>query len=212
MKTWHERIKELNLINKPLTKALLSKTAADLDDIERKYNIPLNPYDTGTLEEMIEMAVAADIFNLLFPSLMLTNELEVSGDVSFPKDRVLTFVCGIWFFTTVIPRLEEEGCFIDVNKLVSQLGSFLFMPYDDEKRLGLTKTGIHYWKALCAQPPPAIVEWHEAFSQMIFIHYEQLINDKIDLGDFDLESNIGKMLIVFFSALGDTFPFLFRDG
>jgi hypothetical protein len=33
---------------------------------------------------------------------------------------------------------------------------------------------------------------------MVFIHYEKLTSD-IDLGDFDLDATIGKMLIVFLS-------------
>ena len=198
MKTWSERIVELNLEDKPLTRALLGKAAKDLDSIERKYGCPLNLYDS--LEEMIEVAVAADIFNLLFPSLKPTDP----EDISFSKDRMLTFVCGIWFFTTVIPRLEEEGYSIDINRLASQLGSFLFMSYDEENKTGLIKTGIQYWKKLGSQPSPTLVEWHKAFSQMIFIHYERLANDKIDLGDFDLDSNISKMLSVFLSMKGNT--------
>ncbi len=197
MKTWNEKVGELDLAGKPLTRALLGKAATDLDNMERKYGFQLNPY--GTLEEMIEMAIAADIFNLLFPSLMLTDGFDISGGDPFPRDRVLTFICGIWFFTSVIPRLEEEGYPVDINRLAEQLGSFLFIPYDEEKRLGLIKIGIQYWKELGSQSPPALVEWHKTFSQMIFIHYERLINDEIDLGDFDLDSNIGKMFKVFLS-------------
>ncbi len=198
MKTWNEKIREMDLADKPLIRALLAKAAADLDEMENKYGFQLNPFET--LQEIIEIAVAADIFNLLFPSLMLMDGFDMSGggDV-FPKERVLTFVCGLWFLTAVIPRLEEEGFPVDMNKLAAQLGSFLFMPYDEEKKLGLIKIGIHYWKELGSKSPQALVEWHKSFSQMIFIHYEVLTNNQIDLGDFDIDSNIGKMLRIFLS-------------
>lgn len=203
MKTWNEAVGELDPEVRPLTRALLCKAATDLDCMEHKYGFPPTPYDT--IEEMIEIAVAADIFSLLYPSLMAADTLDASGAGTFPRDRILTFVCGIWFFTTVIPRLEEEGCPMDINRLASHLGSFLFMPYGEENIPGLIKIGIQYWKELGAQSPPALVEWHRAFSQMIFIHYEQFANDKVDLGDFDLDSNIGKMLGVFLCA-GFTLP------
>ncbi len=35
---------------------------------------------------------------------------------------------------------------------------------------------------------------------MVFIHYEQMTNRTIDLGDFDLTGAIGKMLTVFLSS------------
>ncbi len=203
MKTWNERVAEFDLGVKPLTRALLGKAAAHLDNMEREYGFPQASCDT--IEEMIKTAVAADIFRLLYPSLMTADRLDASGSGTFPRNRVLTFVCGIWFFTAVIPRLEEEGYPMDINRLASHLGSFLFMPYGEENIPGLIKIGIQYWKELGSQSPPALVEWHKAFSQMIFIHYEQLANDKVDLGDFDLDSNIGKMLGVFLSP-GFTLP------
>ena len=197
MKTWNEKIGEMDLAGKPLIRALLANAATDLDKMEHKYGFQLSPYET--LEEMIEMAIAADIFNLLFPSLMMMDGFDMSGGDSFPKDRVLTFVCGLWFLSAAIPRLEEEGFPVDLNRLAAQLGSFFFMPYDEEKKLGLIKIGINYWKELGSKSPPALIEWHKSFSQMIFIHYEVLTNEHIDLGDFDLDSNIGKMLRVFLS-------------
>jgi len=197
MITWDEKISKLDLRGKPLTGALLRKAPVDLDRLQHNYGFALNPGNTA--EEMIEMAVVADVLGLLFPSLTAAEKkLEGPGASSFPRDRVLAFVCCIWFFTAVIPRVEAEGYPLDMNNLTRQTGTFLFNPYGDENVPGLIKIGIQYCKELGSQSPEAVIEWNKAFSQMVFIHYEKLTND-IDLGDFDLDATIGKMLTVFLS-------------
>lgn len=197
MITWNEKVGALNLTGKPLTGALLRKAPVDLDRLQHNYGFALNP--GNTTEEMIEMAVVADVLGLLFPSLTAAEKkLEGPGASSFPRDRVLAFVCCIWFFTEVIPRVEAEGYPLDMNNLTRQTGAFLFNPYGDENVPGLIKIGIQYCKELGSQSPEAVIEWNKAFSQMVFIHYEKLTND-IDLGDFDLDATIGKMLTVFLS-------------
>ncbi|MHB8111575.1 MAG: hypothetical protein ACYDHW_16250, partial [Syntrophorhabdaceae bacterium] len=69
----------------------------------------------------------------------------------------------------------------------------------EENTAGLIKIGVQYWKELGTMAPPSVIEWHRAFSQMIFIHYETLVNRSIDLGDLDLGATIGKMTKVFLS-------------
>ena len=146
----------------------------------------------------METAVVADTLCVLLPPLIAG---QGPGDVngSFPKDRLLTFVCAIWFYTTVIPRLEEEGHSTDISALSGRIGTVLFAPYGDENAAGLVKIGIQYWKELGVHAPSAVIEWHKAFAQMIFIHYEAMINDTIDLGGLDLDLTIGKMVTVFLS-------------
>ncbi len=197
MKTWNEKIAEFDVAGKPLTKALLDKAGADLEAMGEACVLALGPCEG--LDEMLTRAVSADISTLLLPSLM--ERLNASGeDLPFPRDRVLTFVCGIWFMTAALPRLKDEGTSLDMHDLARELGRFFFMPYDEENREGLVKIGIQYWKELRAEPPASVIEWDRAFSQMVFIHYEQMTNRNIDLGDFDLTGSIGKMLTVFLSS------------
>jgi len=197
MITWNEKVDKLNLTGKPLTRALLLKAPVDLDRLQHNYGFALNPGNTA--EEMIEMAVVADVLSLLFPSLTAAEKkLEGPDARSFPRDRVLAFVCCIWFFTEVIPRVEAEGYPLHMNSLTRQTGAFLFNPYGDENVPGLIKIGIQYCKELGSQSPEAVIEWNQAFSQMVFIHYQKLTNG-IDLGDFDLDGAIRKMFTVFLS-------------
>ncbi len=197
MKTWNEKVAEFDGAGKPLTKALLDKAAADLSAMGEACVLALGPCEG--LDEMVARAVSADISSLLLPSLM--DRLNASGeDLPFPRDRVLTFVCGIWFLTAVVPRFKDEGVAVDMHELARELGRFFFMPYDEENREGLVKIGIQYWKELAERPPAPVIEWDRAFSQMVFIHYEQMTNRNIDLGDFDLAGSIGKMLTVFLSS------------
>jgi len=197
MKTWNEKVAEFDVAGKPLTKALLNKASADLGEMGEACALALGPCEG--LDEMLARAVAADISVLLLPSLM--EKLNSSGEsLPFPRDRVLAFVCGIWFLTAALPRLKDEGTPMDMYDLARELGRFFFMPYDEENREGLVKIGIQYWKELRAEPPVSVIEWDQAFSQMVFIHYEQMTNSKIDLGDFDLTGSIGKMLTVFLSS------------
>jgi len=195
MRTWSERVEKLDIADKPLTRALLNKAATDLSVMESVHGLSVEPCDA--LMDMIGVAVAADIFVLLFPSLAKGPDALVESP--FPRDRVLTFVAGLWFLGAVVPRLREEGCPVDINNLTRQVGVFLFMDYDEMNREGLVKIGVQYWKELSSQPPASVVEWDRAFSQMVFIHYEEMSNDQIDLGDFDLNASIGKMLTVFLS-------------
>jgi len=197
MKTWNEKTAEFDLAGKPLTKALLDKAAVDLSTMGEACVLALGPCEG--LDEMLSRAVSADISALLLPSLM--DRLNASGEsLPFPRDRVLTFVCGIWFLTAVVPRLNDEGIPVDMHDVARELGRFFFMPYDEENREGLVKIGIQYWKELRAEPPVSVIEWDQAFSQMVFIHYEQMTNRNIDLGDLDLAGSIGKMLTVFLSS------------
>lgn len=197
MKTWNEKAAEFDVAGRPLTKALLDKAAVDLNAMGEACVLALGPCEG--LDEMVARAVSADISALLLPSLM--DRLNASGeDLPFPRDRVLAFVCGIWFLTAAVPRLMDEGTTLDMHDLARELGRFFFMPYDDENREGLVKIGIQYWKELRAEPPAPVIEWDRAFSQMVFIHYEQMTNRTIDLGDFDLTGAIGKMLTVFLSS------------
>jgi hypothetical protein len=197
MKTWNEKVAEFDVAGKPLTKALLDKASADLSAMGEACVLALGPSDS--LDEMLARAVSADISALLLPSLM--DRLNASGeDLPFPRDRLLAFVCGIWFLTAAVPRLNDEGIAMDMHDLARELGRFFFMPYDEENREGLVKIGIQYWKELREQPPVSVIEWDQAFSQMVFIHYEQMTNRNIDLGDFDLAGSIGKMLTIFLSS------------
>lgn len=197
MKTWNEKVAEFDIADKPLTKALLDKAGADLSSMGKACVLALGPCEG--FDEMLVRAVSADISALLLPSLM--DRLNTSGeDLPFPRDRVLAFVCGFWFLTGAVPRLTEEGTSVVMNDLARELGRFFFMPYDEENRDGLVKIGIQYWKELQEQPPVPVIEWDQAFSQMVFIHYEQMTNSTIDLGDFDLNGSIGKMLTVFLSS------------
>ncbi|MBP1749634.1 MAG: hypothetical protein H6Q52_2173 [Deltaproteobacteria bacterium] len=196
MKEWNDRAKRLDLSDKPLTRALVNKALRDIETIERNYGFTLNTGDS--LDSMIETAIVADTLCLLLPPLNAAQGPDRADGV-FPRDRLLTFVCAIWFFTAMIPRLEEEGHSMDIARLSGRIGTVLFAPYGEENGAGLVKIGIQYWKELGIRAPSPVIEWHKAFAQMIFIHYETLINDTIDLGDLDLDSTIGKMVTVFFS-------------
>lgn len=196
MKKWKDRAGRFDLENKPLARALLNKAPQDIETIELNYGFTLNAGDS--LESLIDTAVIADSLRLLLPPLTEDRGLDKS-DGTFPRDRLLAFVCAIWFFTTVIPRLDEEGSTMNISRLTDLTGSVLFSPYGEENRTGLIKIGIQYWKELGAHAPPAVVEWHRSFAQMVFIHYEALINDAIDLDGLDLDSTISKMVTVFLS-------------
>ena len=196
MKGWKERAEQFDLTDKPLTRVLINKAPFDIEAIERKYGFSL---DTGdSLENTIDTAVIADILYLLLPPL-ISRQGPGKADGAFPKDRLLTFVCAIWFFTTVIPRLEEEGNSMDIARLSDQIGTVLFSPYGGENGAGLVKIGVQYWKELGEHAPSPVIEWHRSFAQMIFIHYEALVNETIDLSNLDLDSAIGKMITVFLS-------------
>ncbi len=196
MKDWNQRIEAFDLADKPLMMALLAKTPRDVEIIERNYGFSL---DGGvSLDSMISTAVLADVLCLLLPPLIAAQGPDRANG-AFPRDRILVFVCSIWFFTTVIPRLESEGCSIKIDELADRIGSVLFAPYGEENGAGLVKVGIQYWKELGAHAPSSVIEWHRAFAQMIFIHYEALINDAIDIEDLDLDSTVGKMVTVFLS-------------
>ncbi len=187
MKTWNEKIAELNLTEQPLTKGLLFKTLGSSDGcyIDLQDN----------LEEAIQMAVVIDIIALTFVAGE-TDNLISYGSLSIPKDKVLAFVCGAHFFTKVISLLEKEGHTIDINSLAVSFGNRIFVPYDDEARLGLTEMGVKYWQLLLSEPPPQVVEWYKAFSFMVSMHYEQLVNDKLELhGLTDLDSKIREMSV-----------------
>ena len=196
MKEWVDRVRQFDLSNKPLTAALLNKAPEDIEKIERTYGFSLEAGDS--LESMLDTAVVSDLLCLLLPPLMAAQGVDRANG-SFPRDRILGFVCAIWFFTSVIPRLEQEGHKREIARLSDQIGAALFEPYGEENRAGLVKIGVQYWKELGAHAPQPIVEWHSSFAQMIFIHYEALINDMIDLGDLDLDAAIGKMVAIFLS-------------
>lgn len=196
MKEWVDRVRQFDLSDKPLTAALLNKAPLDIERIERNFGFSL---DAGiSLTGMLDTAVAADVLWLLLPPLIAAQGSDRANG-SFPRDRILAFVCSIWFFTSVIPRLEQEGNSMDITRLSDITGTALFEPYGEENRAGLVKIGVQYWKELGAHAPQQIVEWHNSFAQMIFIHYEALINDMIDLGDLDLDGAIGKMVTIFLS-------------
>jgi hypothetical protein len=196
VKDWKDRAGEFDLAGKPLTRALVTKAPQDIEAIERDYGFALEFGDS--LESMVDMAVIADVLCLLLGPLAEVQELDKTNGV-FPKDRVLTFVCAVWFFTAVIPRLEEEGNSMDITRLSGKIGMVLFAPYGDENVTGLVKIGVQYWKELGVHAPAAIIEWHRSFAQMIFIHYELLTNTAIDLGGLDLDMTIEKMVTVFLS-------------
>ncbi len=137
MKTWNEKAAEFDLAGKPLTKALLEKAAADLGAMGEACVLALGPCEG--LNEMVARAVSADISALLIPSLM--DRLNASGeDLPFPRDRVLTFVCGIWFLTAAVPRLKDEGTLMDMHDLAREMGRFFFMPYDEENGRALSRS------------------------------------------------------------------------
>ncbi len=196
MKEWIDRVREFDLSDKPLTAMLLNKAPQDIERIERNYGFSLEAGDS--LESMLGTAVVADVLWLLLPPLIAAQGSDRPNG-SFPRDRILAFVCAIWFFTSVIPRLEQEGNSMDIARLSNMTGTVLFEPYGEENRAGLVKIGVQYWKELGAQAPQAVIEWHRSFAQMIFIHYEALINDAIDLSGLDLDATIGKMVTVFLS-------------
>ena len=196
MKEWMDRMREFDLADKPLTRALVAKAPYDIEAIERSYGFTL--YGGDSLESMVDTAVIADVLCLLLAPLAAVQELDKTNGV-FPKDRLLTFVCALWFFTAVIPRLEEEGNSMDIARLSGKIGAVLFAPYGDENATGLVKIGVQYWKELGVHAPAAVIEWHRSFAQMVFIHYELLTNAAIDLGGLDLDMTIGKMVTVFLS-------------
>lgn len=196
MKEWKERAGQFDLTDKPLARALINKAPFDIEAIERKYGFSVDAGDS--LESMIDTAVIADILYLLLPPLIARQGPEKT-DGAFPKDRLLTFVCAIWFFTTVIPRLEEEGNSMDITRLSGRIGTVLFSPYGEEDGAGFVKVGIQYWKEMGKHAPSPVIEWHRSFAQMVFIHYEALVNATIDLTGLDLDSAIGKMVTVFLS-------------
>ncbi len=196
MKDWKDRVREFDLADKPLTRALVTKAQHDIEAIELGYGFTLDGGDSP--ESMVDTAVIADALCLLLSPLAAVQELDKTNGV-FPKDRLLTFVCAIWLFTAVIPRLEEEGNSMDIARLSGKIGTVLFAPYGDENVTGFVKIGVEYWKELGAHAPAAVIEWQRSFAQMIFIHYELLINPAIDLGGLDLDMTIGKMVTVFLS-------------
>jgi hypothetical protein len=196
MKDWKDRVGEFDLADKPLTRALVAKAPHDIEAIELGYGFTLDGGDS--LENMVDTAVIADALCLLLAPLAAVQELDKTNGV-FPKDRLLTFVCAIWFFTAVIPRLEEEGNSMDITRLSAKIGTVLFAPYGDENATGLVKIGVQYWKEIGVHAPAAVMEWHRSFAQMIFIHYELMINTGIDLGDVNLDATIGNMVTVFLS-------------
>lgn len=195
MKKWNGIIGQFNLANKPLTKTLLDKASQHIETIEHNYGFSLDALDS--LDSMVETAVVADTLCLLLPPLVSAKDDHSNG--SFPRDRLLTFVCAIWFFTSVIPRLEAEGYKMDIVALSDQIGGVLFAPYGEENGAGLVRIGIQYWKELGVHAPSSVIEWHRAFAQMIFIHYEAMTSDTVDIGDLDLDATIGKMVTVFLS-------------
>lgn len=196
MKEWKDGVKQFDLENRPLARALVSKAPGDIERLERSYGLTLDAGDS--LESIIDTAVIADVLCLLLPPLKTEQEPDKANDV-FPKDRLLAFVCAIWFFTTVIPRLEREGGAMDIARLSDGLGMALFAPYGGENRAGLVKIGIQYWKELGAHAPASVIEWHRSFSQMIYIHYELLVNTAVDIDGLDLDATMGKMVTVFLS-------------
>jgi hypothetical protein len=196
MEEWRDRAGRYDLTGKPLTGALISSAERNIETIERTFGFTLGAGDS--LEDLIDTAVVADVLCLLLPPLNALNDLDRANG-AFPKDRLLIFVCALWFFTTVIPRLEAEGNALDISRVSDQIGAVLFAPYGEENATGLVKIGIQYWKELGAHAPTSVVEWHRSFAQMIFIHYELMINTNIDLGDVNLDETIGKMVTVFLS-------------
>lgn len=196
MKEWKDRTGQFDLTGKPLTGALLNKAPLDIETIGRRYGFSFEAADS--LARMVETSVVADALCLLLPPLIAAQGPD-EPNCAFPKDRLLTFACAIWFFTSVIPRLEAEGHSMDISRLSDQIGAVLFAPYGEENGAGLVKIGVQYWKELGVHAPSPVVEWHKAFAQMIFIHYEALVNNTVDLGDLDLDATIGKMVTVFLS-------------
>lgn len=196
MKDWNEKIRQFDFAGKPLAAALLSGAPHNIETIERTYGFSIDAGDS--LESMLDTAIVADTLCLLLPPLIAAQGPD-SANGSFPRDRILAFVCAIWFFTSVIPRLEGEGQPMDIVRLSDQIGSVLFEPYGEKNGTGLVKIGIQYWKELGTHAPSSVIEWHKSFGQMIFIHYESLIDETIDLGDLDVKSTIGKMVTVFLS-------------
>ncbi len=196
MKDWNQRVEAFDLTGKPFIKTLLARAPQAIETIERRYGFSLIAGDF--LDSTIRTAIVADILHVLMPPLFAGQGPDKTNG-SFPRDRVLVFVCSIWFFTAVIPRVENEGHSIQIEKLADQIGSVVFAPYGQENVAGLIKIGIQYWKELGAQAPSTVIEWHKAFAQMIFIHYEALINDAINIEDLDLDATIGKMVTVFLS-------------
>ncbi len=196
MSKWKDRVKQVNLENRPLTGALIGRAPENIEMIERGCGFTLDCGDS--LESMIDAAVVADVLSLLLPPLDAVQEPDKANG-SFPKDRLLAFVCAIWFFTTVVPRLEAEGNAMDIARLSDRLGAVLFAPYGGENEAGLVRIGIQYWKELGARAPASVIEWHRSFAQMIFIHYESLVNTAVDLNGLDLDATMGKMVTVFLS-------------
>ncbi|MEN6615637.1 MAG: hypothetical protein ABFD12_03705 [Syntrophorhabdus sp.] len=186
-----------DLTAKPFLKALLEKAPESARRVKEKYGISIDIDQLQGIDAMIESAIILDILDLIFQPLTDVTRSEPKS--SFPKDRILAFVCSIWFFTTAIPRIETEGHTIDINNLSNRIGPFFFSDYGEDNVAGLVKIGIQYWKELGTMAPPSVVEWHKAFAQMIFIHYEMLVNKSIDLSGLDLDMTIGKMIKVFLS-------------
>ncbi len=196
MKDWRDRVGYYDLSGRPLTRALTAVAPQNIEAIERAYGFTLDAGDS--LEDVVDTAIVADVLCLLLPPLMALNDPDRTNG-TFPKDRLLTFVCAIWFFTTVIPRLEEEGNVMDIARMSAKIGEVLFEPYGEENAAGLVKIGVQYWKELGTHAPPSVVEWHRSFAQMIFIHYELMINTGIDIGVDELDATIGKMVTIFLS-------------
>lgn len=196
MRDGKDRVGHYDLSGKPLTRALVARAPQNIEAIERGFGFTLDAGDS--LEDALDTAIVADVLCLLLPPLMALNDPDKANG-TFPKDRLLTFVCAIWFFTTVIPRLEEEGNAMDISRMSDKIGATLFAPYGDENAAGLAKIGIQYWKELGTHAPSSVVEWHRSFAQMIFIHYELMINTGIDIAVDELDTTIGKMLTVFLS-------------
>jgi len=143
---------------------------------------------------MLDTAVVSDLLCLLLPPLMAAQG-EDRANGSFPRIGSLALYVP-YGFHKCHPRLEQEGQKREIARLSDQIGAASLNRM--VRRTGqacqdrcavLERTG-------CAR---AATDRRMAqfFRQMIFIHYEALINDMIDLGDLDLDAAIARWLPYF---------------